>query len=167
MFKRYFLSLIFFAAGGHVNTTEQTVGMVRRCRRSYSGEFKVEAARHVRNRGCRWPPKRCLATTPTYCGWEAERTRTGRVNTLSAPVISSRYPWQLRSRNRRSGSISVAARAPWWPVSDASECAALLREATGNLATQSNPVMAIRLTAANNPLRTSNYRSSANGFNRP
>lgn len=126
--------------GGHVNTTEQSVSMVRRRRRSYSEEFKAEAVTACLQ------PGMSMAAVALSRGlnanllrrWviEAERTRSVRVSARGgAPVESSNrfVPVPLVSVpaepviriELRSASGTVIVQ---WPVSAASECAALLRE---------------------------------------
>ena len=78
--------------GEHVNTTEQTVGMVRRRRRSYSEEFKADPVA-----ACLLPGM-SMVTVALSRGlnanllrrWvvEAERTGSGRVSARSAPMGS-------------------------------------------------------------------------------
>jgi transposase len=125
-----------------VNTTEQTVSMVRRRRRSYSEEFKAEAVAACLQ------PGMSMAAVALSRGlnanllrrWvvEAERTGSVRVSARSGAPIesSSRFvPVPLVSVpvepviriELRSGSGTVIVQ---WPVSAASECAALLRELT-------------------------------------
>lgn len=127
--------------GGHVNTTEQT-SMVRRRRRSYSEEFKADAVSACLQ------PGMSMAAVALSRGlnanllrrWVVEAERTGFVRQNSrnaAPVESgSRFiPVPLMSVpaepviriELRSGCGTVIVQ---WPVSAASECAALLRELT-------------------------------------
>ena len=126
--------------GGHVNTTEQAVSMVRRRRRSYSEEFKAEAVAACLQ------PGMSMAAVALSRGlnanvlrrWvvEAERTGAGHVSARGgAPVESgSRFvpvplvsvPAEPMIRiELRSGSGTVIVQ---WPTSAASECAVPLRE---------------------------------------
>jgi transposase-like protein len=127
--------------GGHVNTIEQT-SLVRRRRRSYSEEFKADAVAACLQ------PGMSMAAVALSRGlnanllrrWVVEAERTGSVRLSArnaAPVESgSRFiPVPLVSApaepviriELRSGSGTVVVQ---WPVSAASECAALLRELT-------------------------------------
>ena len=124
-----------------MNTNEQTVGMVRRRRRSYSEDFKADAVAACLQPGdvdgrCSTVsrPERQLTAA---LGVEAERTGSGRVSARSASVESgSRFvPVPLASAlaepmiriELRSSSGTVIVQ---WPMAAASECAALLRELT-------------------------------------
>ena len=124
-----------------MNTNEQTVGMVRRRRRSYSEDFKADAVAACLQ------PGMSMAAVALSRGlnanllrrWvvEAERTGSGCVSARSASVESgSRFvPVPLASAlaepmiriELRSSSGTVIVQ---WPMAAASECAALLRELT-------------------------------------
>ena len=124
-----------------MNTIEQS-SLVRRRRRSYSEEFKADAVAACLQ------PGMSMAAVALSRGlnanllrrWVVEAERTGFVRQSSrnaAPVESgSRFiPVPLMSVpaepviriELRSGSGTVIVQ---WPVSAASECAALLRELT-------------------------------------
>jgi transposase len=127
--------------GGHVNTTEQT-SMVRRRRRTYSEEFKADAVAACLQ------PGMSMAAVALSRGlnanllrrWvvEAERAGPARLSARNAapvesgncfvpvPLVSMPAEPMIRIELRRgSGTVIVQ-----WPVSAASECAALLRELT-------------------------------------
>ena len=124
-----------------MNTIEQPVSMVRRRRRIYSAEFKADAVA-----ACLQPGMSMAAVALSHGlnanllrRWvvEAEQTGSTRTRPRGAPVESSgRFVpvpiaptltepiirIELRSS---SGTVIVQ-----WPLSAASECAALLRELT-------------------------------------
>ena len=125
-----------------MNTTEQTVSVVRRRRRTYSEEFKAEAVAACLQ------PGMSMAAVALARGlnanllrrWVVEAERTGaarKSSRIAAPIESgSRFipvplvsvPGEPLIRiELRSGSGTVIVQ---WPVSAASECAALLRELT-------------------------------------
>jgi transposase len=122
--------------GGHVNTSEQAVSMVRR---RHSAEFKADAVAACLQ------PGMSIAAVAISRGlnanllrrWVVEAERTGAlpVRSGSAPVESSGsfIPVAMSSTlaepvirielRRGSGTVIVQ-----WPVSAAPECVALLRE---------------------------------------
>lgn len=125
-----------------MNTSEQSVSLARRRRRSYSEEFKTEAVAACLQ------PGMSMAAVALSRGlnanllrrWvvEAERTGSARVSARGGTPVesSSRFvPVPLVSMpaepviriELRSGAGTVIVQ---WPVSAASECAALLRELT-------------------------------------
>jgi transposase len=127
--------------GGHVNTSEQTISMVRRRRRRYSAEFKADAVAACLQ------PGMSIAAAALSRGlnanllrrWVVEAERTGAlpVGPRTAPVESNArfVPVALPSVQAepvirielRSGSGTVVVQ---WPISAAGECAVLLRELT-------------------------------------
>lgn len=128
--------------GGHMNTSEQTIGLGRRRRRRHSAEFKAEAVAACLQPGV------SIAAVALSRGlnanllrrWLVETERTGGRPVRSGGTVSvesrSRFvPVALSSAlteamiriELRSGSGTVIVQ---WPVSAASECAALLRELT-------------------------------------
>ena len=125
-----------------MHTTEQTVTTVRRRRRTYSEEFKADAVAACLQ------PGMSMAAVALSRGlnanllrrWvvEAERTGPGRQSARNSTTLESgsRFvPVPLAPVSAepvirielRSGSGTVIVQ---WPVSAASECAALLRELT-------------------------------------
>ena len=128
--------------GGHVNTTEQAISMVRRRRRRrHSPEFKAEAVAACLQPGV------SIASVALSRGlnanllrrWLVESERTGvlPLSPTHAPVESGSHfmPVPLPSVSAESvirielrstsGTVMVQ-----WPVSAATECVALLRELT-------------------------------------
>ena len=124
-----------------MNTIEQTVSVGRRRRQRYSAEFKADAVA-----ACTRPGVSMAAVALSHGlnanllrRWvvEAEQTGPVRVSPRGAPVESGNrfVPVPLASTpaepviriELRSSSGTVIVQ---WPVSAASECAALLRELT-------------------------------------
>ena len=124
-----------------MNTIEQTVSAGRRCRRRYSAEFKSDVVE-----ACLRPGVSMAAVALSHGlnanllrRWvvEAEQAGSARVSPRSAPLgsVSRFVPVPLASTpaepviriELRSSSGTVIVQ---WPISAASECAALLRELT-------------------------------------
>jgi transposase len=128
-----------YEVGGHVNTSEQAISMVRRRRRRHSAAFKADAVAACLQPGV------SIAAVALSRGlnanllrrWlvEAERTGTLPVRRESAPIESGggfvpvALPTALGETvirielRRGSGTVTVQ-----WPVSAAAECATLLRD---------------------------------------
>jgi transposase len=119
-----------------VNTSEQTVSMIRRRRRRHSAAFKAEAVAACLQ------PGMSIAAAALSRGlnanllrrWvvDAERTGARPGSRGSVPVESSFVPVPLSAAaeltirielRRGSGTVIVQ-----WPVAAATECMALLRE---------------------------------------
>jgi transposase len=128
--------------GGHMHTSEQTISTGRRRRRRHSEEFKADAVAACLQPGV------SIAAVALSRGlnanllrrWLVEAERTGGPPARPSGAVpvesSSRFvPVALSSTlteamiriELRSGSGTVIVH---WPVSAASECAALLRELT-------------------------------------
>jgi transposase len=128
--------------GGHMNTSEQAISMGRRRRRRHSEEFKADAIAACLQPGV------SIAAVALARGlnanllrrWLLEAERTGALPVrpsgavqvessgrfVSVPLPSALTEAMIRIE-LRSGSGTVIVQ---WPVSAASECAALLRELT-------------------------------------
>ena len=125
-----------------MHTNEQTVSLARRRRRRYSAEFKSDAVASCQQPGI------SMASVALSRGlnanllrrWvvEAEQAGSVRVSSRRAPVESSGgfMPVPLASSSPAEAAIRIELRTSsgvvvvQWPVSAASECAALLRELT-------------------------------------
>jgi transposase len=124
-----------------VNTHEQTVSMSRRRRRRYSAEFKADVGAACQQPGI------SMASIALSRGlnanllrrWVVEAEQTGSVSVsprrariessssfVPVPLASSPAEPAIRIELRSSSGVVIVQ----WPVSAASECAALLRELT-------------------------------------
>ena len=122
-----------------MDTHEQRVSLARRRRRRYSAEFKAEAVAACQQLGV------SMASVALTRGlnanllrrWVVEAEKTGPVSVSShrapaessggfvpVPLISSPTEPMIRIELRSSSGVVIVQ----WPVSAASECAALLRE---------------------------------------
>ena len=124
-----------------MHTHEQTVSLARRRRRRYSAEFKAEAVA-----ACQQPGVSMAGVALTrglnanlLRRWVVEAEQAGSVTVsprrapvesssgfVPVPLMSSPAEPAIRIELRSSSGVVIVQ----WPVSAASECAALLRELT-------------------------------------
>jgi transposase len=124
--------------GGHVNTSQQTVGLVRHRRRRHSAAFKAEAVAACLQPGV------SIAAAALSRGlnanllrrWVVDAERTGALpgsrgsvpvetgsSFVPVPLSAAAEPTIRIELRRGSGTVIVQ-----WPVAAATECMALLRE---------------------------------------
>ena len=124
-----------------MHTNEQSVSMTRRRRRRYSAEFKADVVAACQQPGI------SMASIALSRGlnanllrrWVVEAEQTGSVSVsprrariessssfVPVPLASSPAEPAIRIELRSSSGVVIVQ----WPVSAASECAALLRELT-------------------------------------